>query len=377
MKCYGRAALSDFLGDQIVFRNLIPCDHRLPELAELRRTLNFPPNFLPRKSMPEYGRVLSEIVRAARRLTLPKGAIQRVIYVGDTRMNDGQAFLNICRAGSWQGMAFIGSDRPHPLKVELEQQGQQTLYIATRWKAIEQFDSYLSDNHFSVDEHTAILFDLDKTLLGGRGRNDRVIDAKRLSAAEDTLREALDQDYNPALFQEAYHALNQAEFHPFTADNQDYLVYICLIISSGLVTLPDLITAVRAGKHPQFQDFLNFVEERAGALPHQVRDIHDGVISRVQSGDPTPFKTFRHNEFKHTVEHMGHLADTHPVEQLLAEEIVVTAEIYHLAGHWKEQGALLFGLSDKPDEATLPGQELRDQGYLPVHKVATHVIGEE
>jgi len=62
---------------------------------------------------------------------------------------------------------------------------------------------------------------------------------------------------------------------------------------------------------------------------------------------------------------------------MLAEEIVITAEIRAIANRWKRQGALLFGLSDKPDEATLPSEELKTQGYLPVHRVMTHVIGEE
>ncbi len=34
MKVYGRAAVSQYLGDQIVYRNLAPIDSRLPSLAE-------------------------------------------------------------------------------------------------------------------------------------------------------------------------------------------------------------------------------------------------------------------------------------------------------------------------------------------------------
>ena len=377
MKCDGRATVSGFLGDQIVFRNLKPFDPLLPGLPDLRQKLNFPENFLPRKSMPEYGAVIAEIVRATRQSTLPNTSITNILYIGDTRMNDGRAFLNICRASGWNGFAFIGSDQPEPLLIELEQQNSQTLYIATRWKAIKEFEAFLAEKKFKIDEETAILFDLDKTLLGARGRNDKVIDAKRLDAAEDTLRGALGEDYNPTQFQAAYQQLNQVEFHQFTADNQDYLVYICLIISSGLITLADLTASVRAGKHVQFQDFLAYVEERSSSLPHRVQDIHRRVYTRVSSGDPTPFKSFRYNEFKRTVEHMGQLADTSTIDEILAEEIVITGEIQALANLWKKQGALLFGLSDKPDEATLPTQELAAQGYLPIHRVATHVIGEE
>ena len=376
MKSYGRSTVSEFLGDQIVFRNLIPCDTRLPRLADLRKRLSFPENFMPRKSMPEYGAVISEMIRAAHQISSPGKPLERIIYMGDTRMNDGQAFVNICNASGCKGVAFIGADRPGPLSIDREMLNSETLFIASRWNAIEQFETFLEKNNFSIDDQTAILFDLDKTILGARGRNDRVIDAKRLEAAKDTLQEALGSDYNPKVFQGAYHELNQVEFHAFTADNQDYMVYIGLIVSSGLISLTDLITTLRAGKLTHFKDFLTYVEERRSSLRTKVRELHASVLERFHSGDPTPFKTFRYNEFKRTVQHMGHLPDDSSLEQMLAEEIVITAEIRDFANRWKAEGALLFGLSDKPDEAILPTQELISQGYFPIHHTPTHVVGE-
>ncbi len=376
MISYGRSTVSEFLGDQIVFRNLIPCDARLPSLDDLRQKLSFPENFMPRKSMPEYGTVITEMIQAAHRIYSPGKPLERIIYVGDTRMNDGQAFLNICNASNCKGVAFIGADRPGPLSTDQEIFNSEILFIASRWNAFDHFETFLEKNNFIIDEQTAILFDLDKTILGARGRNDRVIDAKRLEAAADTLKDALGHHYNPNVFQDAYHELNQVEFHTFTADNQDYLVYIGLIVSSGLISLTDLVTALKAGNLILFEDFLTYVEERKSSLPKKVGLIHTSVLNHFQSGDPTPFKTFRYNEFKRTIQHMGHLADDSPVEQILAEEIVITAEIRDSANRWKAQGALLFGLSDKPDEAILPTQEFFAQGYLPIHQTPTHVIGE-
>jgi hypothetical protein len=376
MKSYGRSTVSEFLGDQIVFRNLIPCDARLPRLEDLRQKLSFPENFMPRKSMPEYGAVITEMIQAAHQIYSPGKPLEHIIYFGDTRMNDGQAFLNICNASECKGVAFIGADRPGPLSIDHEILNSETLFIASRWNAIDHFETFLEKSNFTIDEQTTILFDLDKTILGARGRNDRVIDAKRLEAARDTLQDALGSNYNPKIFQNAYHELNQVEFHAFTADNQDYLVYIGLIVSSGLISLTNLMIALRAGKLSCFEDFLTYVEERKFSLPNKVREIHTSVLEHFQSGDPTPFKTFRYNEFKRTVQHMGHLADDSPLAQILAEEIVITAEIRDFANRWKAQGALLFGLSDKPDEAILPTQELITHGYLPIHQTPTHVIGE-
>ena len=72
---------------------------------------------------------------------------------------------------------------------------------------------------------------------------------------------------------------------------------------------------------------------------------------------------------------MGTLPDDTPMERLLQEEIVITREVMQVAQRSRDSGALLFGLSDKPDEASFPTEELALQGYLPIHATMTHVIG--
>ncbi len=44
---------------------------------------------------------------------------------------------------------------------------------------------------------------------------------------------------------------------------------------------------------------------------------------------------------------------------------------------WRERGVLLFGLSDKPDEASIPTDDLTVQGYRAIHRVETHAVGNE
>jgi hypothetical protein len=68
--------------------------------------------------------------------------------------------------------------------------------------------------------------------------------------------------------------------------------------------------------------------------------------------------------------------DWKTVSELLSNEIVITQEIREAALRWKREGALLFGLSDKPDEACFPGKELAVQGHLPIHCLETYVVGE-
>ena len=100
---HGLTSLHELLGDLVVYRNLVPADNRLPPLAGVRDHLGLDKGRLPRKAEPAYGRVVAEVLRRARKLDLPGTAIRRLIYVGDTRMNDGTAFRNLCAAGEWPG----------------------------------------------------------------------------------------------------------------------------------------------------------------------------------------------------------------------------------------------------------------------------------
>jgi hypothetical protein len=375
MKNYGRTSVSEFLGDRIVYRNLVPADRRLPSLANARSDLGLPEGMIPRKTAPEYAGVIVYFLQAARELDAPTSPIDRLVYLGDTPMNDGTAFANICRAGHWPGLAFIGADRDEPAKVEISEGEEGTLFVANRWGAIADFVGFCRAHGFALDERAAVIVDLDKTAVGARGRNDHVIDRARVEAVRRTVGTLLGNDFDSARFEQAYDLLNRLEYHPFTADNQDYLAYICLILGSGLYRLKPLAADVRAGKLNSFQQFIAQVHARAAELPASLREIHEGVYELVQLGDPTPFKAFRYEEYDATVQAMGFLADDVLVEEMLAREIVVTQEVRELALEWRDQGALLFGLSDKPDEASVPRPSLVAQGRQPIHRVETHAVG--
>ena len=375
MKNYGFASINEFLGDFVVYRNLIPLDRRLPSVDDLRKEADVPPGVTPRKSDIAYARVIVQILQAAKVLGAADGAIERLVYVGDTRLNDGNAFINIARAGGWPGMAFIAAEQDDPAPPEIVKQQGGRLYLANRWNAIADFELYCHQQNFPLDAHTAVIVDIDKTTIGARGRNDHLINQARVVAVRRTVEDLLGADFNAADFQDAYAQLNQAEFHPFTTDNQDYLAYICLVLGSGLVKLRPLIAQVRSGELSTFEQFIADVDDRADELPASLRRIHARVYERVQHGDPTPFKSFRYNEYRATVERMGCLGEDADVDALLANEIVMTQEVRAAALRWKERGALLFGLSDKPDEASIPTPELAEQGYQPIHRVETHAVG--
>ncbi|UCC62787.1 MAG: hypothetical protein JSV36_18885 [Anaerolineae bacterium] len=372
---YGRTSTYEFLGDFVVYRNLAPIDLRLPPLAEVRQQVELAEGVTPRKSQPDYARAMAFLLRQARALDAPGTPIERLIYVGDTRMNDGTAFANLCRAGGWPGLAFIGSERDEPPHIELVRQEEGTLYLANRWAALFDFHRFCQAGGFPLDERAAVVVDLDKTALGARGRNDHVIDQARVEAVRRTVGTLIGEGFDAEAFQRAYDCLNQPEFHPFTADNQDYLAYVCLILGGGLYALKPLAAAVRAGRLATFEKFIAEVNDRATELSVDLGDIHRSVYARVQQGDPTPFKAFRYSEYRTTVGRMGYLADDTLADELLAREIVVTQEVREVALTWRARGALLFGLSDKPDEASVPTGDLAAQGYQPIHRAETHAVG--
>ncbi|MGC9348078.1 MAG: hypothetical protein ACP5JG_08080 [Anaerolineae bacterium] len=378
MENYGLTSVSAFLGDMLVYRNLEPMDSRLPAFDQIAPCLGIRQGDgprTPRKTEADYARVMAYLLRYARALTTDKEPIERLIYVGDTQLNDGTAFANLCTAGGWPGLAFIGSETPDPAAVRTVNRSPGTLYLANRWAMLEDFEAYCAAKEFPLDVHTAVILDLDKTTLGARGRNDHVINEARVAAVRDTVAGMLGADFDAEEFRTAYDKLNQTEFHPFTTDNQDYLAYLCLIIGSGLFSLATVVDQIRSGELAEFSQFLADVEANSKALPERLRALHEDIYERVRDGDPTPFKAFRRQEYLTTIRRMGHLpGDAEPAD-LLASEIVITQEVREIALRWRDQGVLLFGLSDKPDEASIPTQALADQGYEAIHRTQTHAVG--
>lgn len=382
MKIFGRSTVNEFYEDRVVFRNLTPMHRQLPPLEVIREEVGLTAGKIPRKSEVDYARVIVHLLRKGRALDVPGVIIKRLIFIGDTRLLDGTAFANICQIGGWPGLIFIGSEKPDPPLIErVQMPGGQMMFLANRWQALsgmaeQSFDHFCERSGFPIDEQTAVIIDLDKTALGGRGRNDHVIDLARVQAVRDTVTSLLGEAFDQDLFQKAYDQLNQVEFHPFTADNQDYLAYICMILGSGLYDLAQVVINVRAGKLTSFRQFIDQVQVSRSSLPANLAQIHAEIYTNVRKDDPTPFKPFRRNEYRNTVGRMGCLPDPTPLETVLAEEIVITQEVRELALDWKKRGVLLFGLSDKPDEASIPTAELAKQGYRPIHRTETHIVGD-
>jgi hypothetical protein len=74
------------------------------------------------------------------------------------------------------------------------------------------------------------------------------------------------------------------------------------------------------------------------------------------------------------VDLIDYLPEDSSEADLLAHEIVMTGEVVDLAEELAAQGVLVFGLSDKPDESTLPPPE-SEAGALPLHQIVMRVVG--
>jgi hypothetical protein len=370
-----RAAVADLFGDRVIYRNLAPCDSCLPSLRDAWREIGLGSSRIPRKAEPAYGQVVAWLLRRAQQTDHPGVPLRELIYLGDTRLLDGTAFANLKKALGLPGWAFIASENASAAPQIVQEEDR---FIANRWNALPEFVAWVRSQGGRFDSGTAFVVDLDKTAIGARGRNDKPIDQARIEGVERTVADVLGAAFDRDAFLKAYQTLNQPAFHPFTADNQDYLAYICLIISAGLISLSELVQDVESG---QMVDFAQFIRWADTVVPFAGQDglleIHQSVYARVQLDDPTPFKTFRRNEYLCTVARLGHLPDDVPLAERLLHEICITYEVWQATAWARARGALLLALSDKPDEASLPTEELAAQGRLPLHRTPTHVVGEE
>lgn len=387
MQTYGTTSLHEIFADLVILRNLAPFDQRLPGLADAWQVMGLDGPHIPRKHEPNYAKASVWFVHQARALDLPGADVRELLFIGDTAMADGNAFRNLARAGGWPGWCFIGAEKlsaPASLTAESD-----NVSLGNRWALLADWLAAVKAAGARLDDHTAVVVDMDKTAIAARGRNANVIDHVRVEGLHRTAAGLLGEAFDLARVQAAHNELKEPVYHPFTADNQDYLAYICLAINAGLIDLSALVGQVKAGEMRSFEQFIGWADGALAARsstssdksnffpdPSGFETIHREVYPLVQAGDPTPFKAFRRNEYLCTIERFGRLPENAPVEQLLAEQVCITQEVRETALWLKRRGCLLLTMSDKPDEATLPTSELAAQGYLPLHRTPTTAVGE-
>jgi hypothetical protein len=366
-----KAALCDLFEAAFVYRSLVPVDPRLRPIEVHRAELGLPATPLPRKADPAYARVLALILADARRIRGAATRAECLLYIGDTMRNDATAFRNLRHAMGCEGLAFIGDESESASNRRRETSERGTITRSNRWSDVAVFASEVEDRGFGRDERSVVVVDIDKTLLGARGRNDGVIDRARREAAFRAAAEVA-EELDRASFDREYGRINRPEFHTLTEDNQDAVVYLSLLLSGGWVKRSEL------GERPPvsgFSGLVEWVETRKSALPGPVRRLHGAIRDAVLAGNATPFVAFRRAEYRETVARMGAAPDESSDAEILQDEIVITQEVWEVVSAWKARGVQLLALSDKPDEACLPTTSDAAAGLRPIHQTRTHVIG--
>jgi hypothetical protein len=372
---FGRAALADICDDWVIYRNLEPLDKRVPGLKQAFYDMELRSEQIPRKQDRDYAKAAVWFVDRIQQVRGARAPISELLFLGDTLFNDGQAFANMIDESNWRGACFIGAER-------LEQEAatrveQETIHIANRWSSIVDWVAALKAQGFRLDASTAVIIDIDKTAIGAKGRNDKVIDRARLAGIYRTMDSVLGEDFDQALYEQHYNELNRARYHLLTADNQDYLAYICMVLNIRLISLEEVMREVENKSLDNFEQFIRWVDSRMMINPaagETLREVHEAVNGSVRIGDPTPFKRFRRQEFISTMEHMGNMPDSASVQELLENEITITEEVYQLAQWLKARKCEILCLSDKPDEASRPHPRVSPD-LAPLHRAQTHRVG--
>ncbi len=366
---YPRKTIADFLGDRVAYRNLEPVDPTLPGLTDIWQKTGLESYRVPRKTEPVYAAAVNhflQVAQAARGLP----PLERILFIGDTPMNDGISAKNLGEYLPMRG--FIGAQK-------LAETAQTTidgpLMFANRWQALTDFMAWVQREGFSVDAQTALLLDLDKTTLGARGRNHKPIDRARVAAVRLIVEDLLGGDFDETAFREIYDELNQLAYHPFTADNQDYLAYISLMVVGQIYRPARLWADLENERLTNFEQFVAHCDGRQSRMSEGLLTAHREVTINMERNDPTPFKSFRFREYYTTTALMDTLPETASEAEVLSEEITITGEVAELSEQLIAQGVLTFGLSDKPDEASLPTPEAAAEGALPLHRVVMKVVG--
>ncbi len=329
-----KGKISDLIGDNIFFRELRPLNPDLVPIEVVLYRLNL--DRVPRKKDPEYPRVISCYLNLL-------GDFDRILFLGDTLLNDKNFAIGLTALGEYDVFAVI--TRESGEKFELKQ--ERNILYSNRWSFILELPEYLAKMDFYIDEKTAVIIDIDKTMIGARGRNDHAIDLARAWAVYKLLKKA-EIEMNFHDFFKLYKRVNSPDFFDITHDNQDIVAFVAIALSSGIV---EEITSVEETARKLIRtknSFLSFIGKE--------------VLENLEKRAPTLFPTFREMEYFSTIEFMDRFDDTTPLEKLLKEEILITGEIFDLL---ENSLATVIALTDKPERSSLPPEGVN---LPPIHK---------
>ncbi|GBD94138.1 hypothetical protein BMS3Abin05_01736 [bacterium BMS3Abin05] len=364
----GNLSLQDLLGENILYRDLNPVSEHYPSFQMLRRKLGIQQAFPPRKNSPQYVEIILEYLR----LSQPE-PFDQLLFFGDTPGYDGALIRNLSKINDLRVFGFIGKEALSEAPALAD---HTPIFLSNRWNLIPAFLGLIQKKGFHRDRPTAVIFDMDKTLIGARGRNDAVIDEARMEGVKKLIQKTLQEEWDKAHFFLIYNTFNQARYHFLTEDNQDYLAFVCLMILANVWRFEELLDFFIQKKITTFQAFLDQTAARLQThMSPAVQDYFEEVFPAVSRGDPTPFVSFRRMEYLATIERIDSGLNRDP-EEILRSEITLTQELVDLITFLKDKNfGPIWCISDKPPQSTFPTESLEKQGYIALHKKPMKVVG--
>nr|MBN1858173.1 hypothetical protein [Candidatus Bipolaricaulota bacterium] len=106
-----------------------------------------------------------------------------------------------------------------------------------------------------------------------------------------------------------------------------------------------------------------------------MRDLHNEICDQVDRGNATPFLAFRQAEYWATRNAISRAPTAANADERMYAGIVMTGEVWRAARALQDRGCVVFGLSDKPDEACFPPNAPSGEGELPLHRVPMPIVG--
>lgn len=335
----------------IVMRDLEPTHPEISGLRVLRVQLGIPDNVIPRKNEPDYAKVVEAFIEY-----MSAGRVQNIFYVGDTIFNDGNVVRNIALRNNYNILGFICN------QVQNDYLGEfllEDIIFSDDWSHLWKLLKEGLQRKFSIGPETIAIFDLDHTVYGAKGRVDAPLKKARLEAVSKLLREVLGEErYDQNRVSHYYREFDHDEFHRFTKDNQDYVVFLTLVCCLGLTD----VEGIKKELNEPGKSIISFIEMMRAEVERRktqenldkVWEIMQEVYYNSRFGDQTPCKVFREQEYLTTSKYMTIESQDGDSKNISLNKIVMTQEIVEFVQFLTPYGARALALSDRPGEATEP-----------------------
>lgn len=339
-------SVADLFGEQIMLRDIDPRSRSLEGIDVFRGELGWDKIYVPRKNEPQYAQALIRIIEDA-----GDGGPERIVYVGDTLLNDGTAIKALQEVGPaervWGFLCGATQSAP-PRDFMLDR-----IYFGRDWGSLRSFVTQIEADGLIFDEGTWALFDLDQTVYAAKGEADESLLRARWDAVRDYLAAIVPAyKFDPERAEKLYREFDRDSYHPVTRDNMDYVVLLVLAVASGLADASEIRDYAGASR-PSIAALAEELQRRAsirlghedvGAVLDEIKAVHYNTLA----GDQTPCKEFRRYEcLAMAVRMRGENGDGREGQILLNREVVA------LIDRIRTTEARLFAVSDRPPEAAV------------------------